>query len=135
MQRVKPLLRYLLNSPGQGILLAHNSAIQLTAYYDSDWASFPMTRRSTTGYCILLGQSPVSWKSKNQRVVSRSSAEAEYRAMDLTCCEVTWLVSLLKDLGLKDLGAVDLKCDNKEPFTSRSATLFLMPDNKAGYRD
>ncbi|GKD88733.1 cysteine-rich receptor-like protein kinase 8, partial [Tanacetum coccineum] len=72
-----------------------------------------MTRRSTTGYCILLRQSLVSWKLKKQRVVSRSSAEAEYRAMALICCEVTGLVSLLKDLGLKDLGLVDLKCDNK----------------------
>ncbi|GJT04309.1 cysteine-rich receptor-like protein kinase 8 [Tanacetum coccineum] len=97
MQAVKHLLRYLLNAPSQGILLAHKSAVQLTAYCDSDWASCLMTRRSTTGYCILLGQSPVSWKSKKQGVVSRSSAEAEYRAMALTCCEVTWLVSLLKD--------------------------------------
>ncbi|GJX46110.1 retrovirus-related pol polyprotein from transposon TNT 1-94 [Tanacetum coccineum] len=113
MQAVKHLLRYLLNSPGQGILLAHKSVVQLTAYCNSDWASCPMTRRSNTGYCILLGQSPVSWKSMKQRVVSRSLAEAEYRAMALTCCEVTWLVSLLKDLGLKDLGLVDLKCDNK----------------------
>lgn len=72
-----------------------------------------MTRRSTTGYCILLGDSPLSWKSKKQAVVSRSSAEAEYRAMALTCCEVTWLVELLKDLSLKDLGCVDLCCDNQ----------------------
>nr|GFB27251.1 cysteine-rich RLK (receptor-like protein kinase) 8 [Tanacetum cinerariifolium] len=73
-----------------------------------------MTRRSTTGYCILLGESPILWKSKKQHVVSRSSAEAEYRAMALTCCEVTWLVTLLKHLGIKDLGLVDLKCNNQE---------------------
>ncbi|GJY58949.1 retrovirus-related pol polyprotein from transposon TNT 1-94 [Tanacetum coccineum] len=96
-----------------GILLAKDSAVQLKAYYDSDWASFPMTRRSTTGYCILLGDSPISWKSKKQDVVSRSSAEAEYRVMALTCCEVTWLVSLLKELGIKDLEPVDLYCDNQ----------------------
>ncbi|GJW90363.1 hypothetical protein Tco_0167916 [Tanacetum coccineum] len=47
------------------------------------------------------------------RILESATAEAEYRAMALTCCEVTWLVSLLKDLGLKDLGPVDLKCDNK----------------------
>ncbi|GJW81548.1 cysteine-rich receptor-like protein kinase 8 [Tanacetum coccineum] len=55
---------------GQGILLAKDSAVQLKAYYDSDWASCPMTRRSTTGNCILLGDSPISWKSKKQVVVS-----------------------------------------------------------------
>ncbi|XP_071712546.1 uncharacterized mitochondrial protein AtMg00810-like [Rutidosis leptorrhynchoides] len=78
-QVAKHLLRYLLQAPAQGILLASNSAVELKAFCDSDWASCPMTRRSTTGYCILLGDSPVSWKSKKQNVVSRSSAEAEYR--------------------------------------------------------
>ncbi|XP_071735501.1 uncharacterized mitochondrial protein AtMg00810-like [Rutidosis leptorrhynchoides] len=112
-QAAKHLLKYLLNAPSQGVLLAKNSSVQLKAYCDSDWASCPMTRRSTTCYCILLGDSPISWKSKKQGVVSRSSAEAEYRAMALTCCEVTWLVSLLKDLGLTDLGPVELHCDNQ----------------------
>ncbi|GKC78433.1 retrovirus-related pol polyprotein from transposon RE1 [Tanacetum coccineum] len=113
MQAVKHLLRYLLNSPGQGILLANNSAVELKAYCDSDWASCPMTRRSTTGYCILLGDLPISWKSKKQVVVSRSSAEAEYKAMALTCCEVTWLVNLFKDFGIKYLKPLDLHCDNQ----------------------
>ncbi|GKD12422.1 cysteine-rich receptor-like protein kinase 8, partial [Tanacetum coccineum] len=110
---VKHLLRYLLNSPGQGILLANNSAVELKAYCDSDWASCPMTRRSTTRYCILLGDLPVSWKSKKQAVMSRSSAEADYKAMALTCCEVTWLVNLFKDFGIKDLEPFDLHCDNQ----------------------
>ncbi|GKB84161.1 retrovirus-related pol polyprotein from transposon TNT 1-94 [Tanacetum coccineum] len=65
MQAVKHLLRYLLNSPGQGILHAHHFKVHLTAYCEIDWASCPMTRRSRTGYCILLGDSPISWKSKN----------------------------------------------------------------------
>lgn len=83
MQSAKRLLRYLLNSPSQEILLASSSAAHLQAYRDSDWASCPTTRRSTTGYCVLLGNSPISWKAKKQAVVSRSSAEAEYRAMAL----------------------------------------------------
>ncbi|GKE05295.1 cysteine-rich receptor-like protein kinase 8 [Tanacetum coccineum] len=66
-----------------------------------------MTRRSTRGYFILPGDSLVSWKSKKHVVVPRSSAEAEYMAMALTCCEVTWLVSLLMDLGIKDPKPVD----------------------------
>nr|GEV04349.1 retrovirus-related Pol polyprotein from transposon TNT 1-94 [Tanacetum cinerariifolium] len=113
MQAVKHLLRYLLNSPGQGILLAHDSAIQFKAYCDSDWASCPVTRRSTTGFCVLLGDSPISWKSKKQAVVSRSSAEPQYRSMAMTCCEVNWLVNLFKDLGIKDMKPVDLFCDNQ----------------------
>nr|GFB21050.1 retrovirus-related Pol polyprotein from transposon TNT 1-94 [Tanacetum cinerariifolium] len=50
--------------------------VQLKAYCDLDCASCPMKRRSSTGYCILLGDSPVSWKSKNQAAVSRSSVES-----------------------------------------------------------
>ncbi|GKA98709.1 retrovirus-related pol polyprotein from transposon TNT 1-94 [Tanacetum coccineum] len=119
MQVVKHLLRYLLNSSGQGILLANDSAVELKAYCDSDWASCLMTRRSTTGYCILLGDSPVSWKCKKQAVVSRSSAKAEYRAMALTCCEVNSLVSLFKDLRISNLEPVDLHCDNQ-------ATLYIV---------
>ena len=113
MKAALQVLRYLKSSPGQGILMAYSSSAQLTAFCDSDWASCPDTRRSTTGYCILLGQSLVSWKSKKQSVVARSSAEAEYRSMAVTCCEVIWLLSLLKDLGIKDLTPVALKCDNQ----------------------
>ncbi|GKE35742.1 cysteine-rich receptor-like protein kinase 8, partial [Tanacetum coccineum] len=90
MQAAKHLLRYLINCPGQGVVLTHKPAAYLTACCDSDWASCPMSRRSTTGYCILLGESPISWKSKKQVVVS-----------------------LLKDIGLIDLGPADLHCDNQ----------------------
>ncbi|GJS40603.1 serine carboxypeptidase S28 family protein [Tanacetum coccineum] len=113
MQAVKHVLRYLLNSPDQGILLGNDSAVQVKAYCDSDWASCPMTRRSTTGYCCLLRDPLVSWKSKKQVVVSRSSAEVEYRAMALICYEVNWFVSLLKDRGIKNLEPVDLFYDNQ----------------------
>lgn len=106
------LLRYLSGSVSQGILLASNSAAKLTAFCDNDWAYCPVSRRSTTGYCVFLGESPISWKSKKQNVVSRSSAEAEYRAMALTTCEVTWLSALLKELGLKNIPPTVLNCDN-----------------------
>ncbi|XP_074314341.1 secreted RxLR effector protein 161-like [Silene latifolia] len=113
MQAARRVLRYLKSAPHQGVLFASTSAAQLTAYCDSDWASCPFSRRSTTRFCIMLGDSPISWKSKKQTVVSRSSAEAEYRAMAMTTCEVTWLFQLLQDLGLKHLGPAHLKCDNQ----------------------
>ncbi|XP_021751247.1 uncharacterized protein LOC110716902 [Chenopodium quinoa] len=113
LQAAKRTLRYLLNLPGKGILLASQSAVILTAFCDSDLTGCPVTRKSTTGYCILLGDSLVSWKAKKQKVVSRSSAEVEYRAMAHTICEVTWLTFLLKDLDIKNLSPTTLKYDNK----------------------
>ena len=113
MQSAKRVLRYLAGSPSQGILLANKSTAKLQAYCDSDWGGCASTRRSTSGYCILLGDSPISWKSKRQSVVARSSAEAEYRSMALVICEVMWLKQLLKDLGLKCLGQTPVHCDNQ----------------------
>ncbi|XP_019167302.1 PREDICTED: uncharacterized protein LOC109163036 [Ipomoea nil] len=78
------LLRYLKNVPGQGILLSNSTGLDLLAYCDADWGGCLTTRRSCTGYYITLGGSPISWRTKRQSVVSRSSAEAEYRAMAVT---------------------------------------------------
>ncbi|XP_019103737.1 uncharacterized mitochondrial protein AtMg00240-like [Beta vulgaris subsp. vulgaris] len=64
MQAAKRVLRYLLGSPGQGILLAARSSAHLTTYIDSDWAECPISRKSTTGFCILLADSLVPWKNK-----------------------------------------------------------------------
>ncbi|XP_056690419.1 uncharacterized protein [Spinacia oleracea] len=73
------VLRYLKGAPGLGVLLRPMSDMSLTTFYYSDWTTCPLTRRSLTGYLIFLGRSPVSWKTKKQPIVSRSSAEAEYR--------------------------------------------------------
>ncbi|KAG7599411.1 Reverse transcriptase RNA-dependent DNA polymerase [Arabidopsis suecica] len=94
------VLCYLKNTPGQGIFLQANTPLVLTAWCDSDWSSCPTTRRSLTGWFIQLGGSPISWKTKKHDVVSRSSAEAEYRAMADTVCEILWLRQLLPALGI-----------------------------------
>ena len=60
----------------------------------------PTDRRSTTGYCFLLGDSLISWRSKKQSVVTRSNTETEYRALADTTAELFWLRWLLQDLGV-----------------------------------
>jgi len=102
------VLRYIKSAPGQGLLLSASSNLKLIAYCNSDWASYPDTRRSVTGYCVLLGQSLISWKSKKQSIVSRSSTEAEYRAMAATVFELTWLRFLLSDLHIEHSQAATL---------------------------
>ena len=87
--------------------------LSLKAFADADWGSCPDTRRSDTGFCVFLGKSLVSWKPKKQQTVSRSSAEAEYRALATVSCEVIWLKSLLKELQIEvDTPAV-VYCNNQ----------------------
>lgn len=107
------VLRYLKSSPGQGIVLPKDNDLQLTAYCDSDWASCPLTRRSITGYLMKLGTAPISWKTKKQTTVSRSSSEAEYRAMAYATSEIIWLRSLLKCLQVNCSTPTILYCDNQ----------------------
>ncbi|XP_071717932.1 uncharacterized mitochondrial protein AtMg00810-like [Rutidosis leptorrhynchoides] len=88
MEATTRVLRYLKTTAGQGILLPKDGEINLVAYCDSDWLGCPFSRRSRSGYLLLLGGAPISWKSKKQSVVSRSFAEAEYRAMAIAVSEV-----------------------------------------------
>ncbi|CAN6719196.1 unnamed protein product [Malus baccata var. baccata] len=81
---VKRILRYLKGSIRRGILMQNNQSTSISGYTDADWAGNAIDRRSTTGYCTFVGGNIVTWKSKKQQVITRSSAEAEYRAMAAT---------------------------------------------------
>ncbi|KAD4584722.1 hypothetical protein E3N88_22323 [Mikania micrantha] len=107
------VVRYLKTTLGQGIMLPKEGGTQLVAYCDSDWMGCPLTRRSRTGYFLMFGGAPVSWKSKKQSVVSRSSAEAEYRAMAATVSEILWFRWLLTELDAPQKDPTTLFCDNE----------------------
>ena len=107
------ILKYIKGTPGQGLLFPISDNLELKAFCDSDWGGCRATRRSVTGYCIFLGNSLISWKSKKQDNVSRSSAEAEYWAMANTCLELTWLRYILQDLKVSQKAPTSLFCDNQ----------------------
>nr|XP_020157455.1 uncharacterized mitochondrial protein AtMg00810-like [Aegilops tauschii subsp. strangulata] len=92
---VKHVLRYVKGTLHHGLQLTPSSTDCLVAYTDADWAGCPNTRRSTSGYWVFLGDNLVSWSSERQHAVSRSSAEAEYRAVANAVAEASWLRQLL----------------------------------------
>lgn len=107
------VVRYLKGCPAQGIMLSSKSDLNLTAYCDADWSACPLSRRSLSAYVVLLGDSLVSWKTKKQRTVSRSSAESEYRAMADTTCELKWLKRLLRQFGFSHSRPIRMFCDSQ----------------------
>ena len=112
LEAINRILRYLKRTPGKGILMKNNNSNDLCGYSDADWAG-SFDRKSTTGFCTFVGGNLVTWKSKKQNVVARSSAEAEYRAMASTASELTWIKQLLADMEIKIQEPIKMFCDNQ----------------------
>ncbi|GJR31778.1 ribonuclease H-like domain-containing protein [Tanacetum coccineum] len=105
-------LRYVRGTLDHGLQLFSSSTTSLVAYSDADWAGCTTTRRSTSGNCVFLGNNLLSWTSKCQPMLSRSSAEAEYRGVANVVAETCWLQNLLRKLHTPLSSTTLVYCDN-----------------------
>ncbi|GKB78509.1 ribonuclease H-like domain-containing protein [Tanacetum coccineum] len=109
---LKRILRYVQGTLDFGLHLYASSTTSLVNYTDADWAGCPATRRSTSGYCIFVGDNLLSWSSKRQHTLLRSSAEAEYRGVANVVVETAWIRNLLRELHSSISIATLVYCDN-----------------------
>jgi hypothetical protein len=113
MDAVIRIIRYLKYAPSRGLMFYKNNHLNVEGYTDADWAGSLSDRRSTSGYFTFVGGNLVTWRSKKQKVVALSSAEAEFRGMSKGLCELLWLKRLLTEIGFEPKTEMKLFCDNK----------------------
>ena len=123
MVAAKRVLRYVRGTISHGILF-QPGPLHLTVFTDADWAGNPVDRRSTTGLLVFLGNNLLTWASKKQPTVSRSSTEAEYRSLAVGAAKVAWVRMLLCDLHIFLDSAPTLWCDNTSAIFLASNLVF-----------
>ena len=112
LSAVKSIIQYIFGTPNRGLFFPIGSSLKLQAYSDADWADRPDTRKSTTRWCMFLGDALISWKCKKQNYLSKSSTEAEYCTMSAACSEIIRLCDLLTELGFSKIQPTPLHADN-----------------------
>lgn len=120
----KHLLRYLKGTHNLSLVFCPSSSSSFSGFADADWASSPDDRRSTGGHCIFFGSNLVTWSSRKQPVVSRSSAESEYRSLANAAADLVWLHSLSSEIGLQHSVPSKLWSDNKSALALASNAVF-----------
>ena len=118
------ILKYLKSAPGKGLVLKPSDDLDIVGFSDASWAGDRLDRRSVSGYCVFVGGNLVTWKSKKQNVVARSSAEAEYRAMAHSACEMLWVKSILQEMGFSSDKPMKMYCDNQAAMYIASNPVF-----------
>ena len=118
------IVRYLKAHPGCSLLYKANGHLWVEAYIDTDQAGSPSDRKSTTVHCTFLGGNLITWRSKKKTIVARSSAEAEYRAMAHTSCELKWIKYLLEELRFVVKQPMTIHCDNQAAIYIASNPMF-----------
>ena len=112
-QAYKRVLRYLQSTADYGLQFFNYGSLTLIAYSDADWGSVPDDRRSVGGYYVFLGSNLISWSSKKQPIVSKSSSESEYLALALATLKVLWITYLFQELKISFDQIPLLHFDNK----------------------
>ncbi|XP_070037295.1 secreted RxLR effector protein 161-like [Nicotiana tomentosiformis] len=113
MEAAIRVVKYVKGTTGLGRFIPAKENKQLVAYCDSDWGSCVETRKSIIGYIVKFDGALISWKSKKQSTISRSSVESEFKSMAATVAEVTWLVGLFGKLGVTVNTHMQVFCDSK----------------------
>lgn len=112
-QAVKRIIRYAKETAAYGIVYDGHNTDGLIIYSDSDYATDPDTRRSTSGYVTVLTGGAVSWMSQRQRIVALSTTEAEYVAASDATKEAIWICRLLESVGVNEKGPTEMRLDNQ----------------------
>ena len=112
LEAVYRILKYLKMTPGKGLYFRKNEERSVEAFTDVDWVGLVDDRMSTSGYCTKVWGNTITWRSKKQTMVARSSAEAEYRVVAQGRCELMWIKRLLGELKMMGLDSMKFYCDN-----------------------
>lgn len=109
---IRRIIRHLIGIPHRGMFFPKGAYLSLATYSDADWVDCLDSRSFTTGWCIFLGETLISWKCKKQNCVSKCFTKDEYRTMSVSCSEILWRRGLLVELGVSQTQPTSFHGDN-----------------------
>ena len=107
------ILQYLKSALGIGFIFYKHDHLEVKGYMNVDWVEYVIDRRSTSRYYTFVGENSITWHSKKQSIMARSSTKAEFRTMAHDICEILWLKAFVKELGFGSRDPIKLYHDNK----------------------
>lgn len=110
---VTRIVHYLKSALGGGLMFSKSNHLNIDGYTDTDWVRDVFKEKSMSGYFTFIGGNMVTWRSKKQKVVALSSAEAEFKGITKGLCELLWLRRLLTEISFAPHFEMKLFCDNK----------------------